>query len=475
MMNNFNNLPATMSITLAACLMIVSSVASGQEGFWQSPHSATNSNQADYSLRHENDISASLTTSSYSDFNGRTTAQSAVSITQNFSESSAFTLEYAHAGEQRNAVLGFTHNNISVSYMTGSGEDYADLRGEYVGIDPYLFHGGYKQDFRTEGYALDYAVRGVGHLQFGQATVRANGLQDRRARYFEWSNARMFARATEFARGAERIGSGLDVGFAIDQNKLLAVQAMQLDNDRSMQRLRFQLNGRDSRQYWIDLSAHQNALYRANDDYRIMFNFKTLLGSKHLASYQNDEVSDSETAEEDAIEDESGTPASKKTKGKGWKRAVFIGGGIAAAAALSSSGSSAQDANIRFRNQTEAAFDVLNRINPVSISENREYGGWVFRNPDGSFASTAPVRGEAASVTLPARSVIIPLGSMATASYHTHAAFDPRFDNENFSPQDLASDRAAMVDGFLATPGGQFKFHDFETGAITTLGRIATE
>ena len=242
-----------------------------------------------------------------------------------------------------------------------------------------------------------------------------------------------------------------------------------------MQRLRLQINGRDSRQYWIDFSSHQNDLYRANDDYRVMFNFKTLLGAKHLASYQNDQVSDSQSAEEDALEDESGTPASKKKKGNGWRRAVFIGGGIAAAAALSSSGSATQDESTRFRTQTDAAFDVLNRVNPRSVALNREFGGWVFRNPDGSFASTEPVRGEAASVTLPARNVIIPLGSMATASYHTHGAFDPRFDNENFSPQDLASDRAAMVDGYLATPGGQFKFHDHETGQITTLGRVATE
>jgi len=69
---------------------------------------------------------------------------------------------------------------------------------------------------------------------------------------------------------------------------------------------------------------------------------------------------------------------------------------------------------------------------------------------------------------------VIPAGGRATATYHTHAAFDPRFDNENFSPQDLESDRQLGVDGYLGTPGGQFKFHNVTTGAIQTLGRLAT-
>ncbi|NKB63209.1 MAG: DUF4329 domain-containing protein [Gammaproteobacteria bacterium] len=64
-------------------------------------------------------------------------------------------------------------------------------------------------------------------------------------------------------------------------------------------------------------------------------------------------------------------------------------------------------------------------------------------------------------------------GSSGTTSYHTHAGPDPRYDSENFSEQDLLSDREFALDGYLGTPGGQFKYHNYITGAITTLGTIA--
>ena len=98
----------------------------------------------------------------------------------------------------------------------------------------------------------------------------------------------------------------------------------------------------------------------------------------------------------------------------------------------------------------------------------------MFADPDGSFASTAPKKGEVASVQLPRRSLVIPSGSVATASYHTHAAFHPRFDNENFSPQDLQNDRDIGVDGYLATPAGQFKYPDVKNDVVIVLGTVAT-
>ena len=458
---------------LALTIYIQASVVSAADNFWQVPQANLITRSSDNSALQESELSASLDTSHQADRNGRQTGQIALKLTKGFTDTSSYTFEYAQAVDQRNFTFGYTNNNLSTSFMRGSGEDYSRLAGNYTGVDPYLFHGGYKQEFESHGYALDYNFGNYGHLQFGQAIVKADGLASRRARYLEWSNSAVYARAMHFERGNESLGNGLDVGFAVGRrgNKLLAVQTMQLDNDRSMQRIRFQLNGQKSRQYWIDLSSQQNPLFEANDDYRFMFSFKTLLGTGSIASYQND---GGNTSDEAAIEDETGGPPVAKKSGRGWKRAVFIGVGVAAAAGLSSSGSSSQDNNMRFRTQNEAAFDVLNGVNPRSISENREYGGWVFVNQDGNYSSTAPIQGEAASVQLPDRNLVIPAGSRSTATYHTHAAFDPRFDNENFSPNDLESDSLIGVDGYLATPGGQFKYHDVSTGSVSTLGTIAT-
>lgn len=439
----------------------------GAENFWQneSHRTVAQSNSS------PNGLTANLATSEQLNINGQLHQQANLHLAQQLSVDSSIVLEYSSSLEQDNLVLGYTHKNLSVSMLSGSGEDYSVLAGDYTGIDPYLFHGGYQQKFAVSGYALDYAVGQYGHLQFGQAEVTADHLQDRSARYFEWSNNRYFARFSEFSRGNETIGSGLDLGFALNNNKRIAFQSMSLENDKRLQRLRFQLDGNHSRQYWLDFSAHQNPLFEANNDYRVMFTFRTLLGANKLVSYQNESGAD---AGEAAIEDEAGS-GSKKKKGKGWKRAVLIGGGVAAAAALSSSGSKPADRQFRFRTQNEAAREVLNDINPQSIRENREYGGWIFVNPDGSFASTVAVRGEAASVRLPDPQLSTPPMSVITASYHTHAAFDPRFDNENFSPQDLENDRMNNIDGYLATPLGQFKLHDIETDTVITLGTVATE
>lgn len=396
--------------------------------------------------------------------------QSTLAMTQYLGDGNdSLAVRYSKALQQRDLALGFTRNDFSLSYMAGSGEDYAELGGEYAGIDPYTFHGGWKQDFKYDGFAADYRFGKFGHLQYGQATVSSAGLADRSAKYMEWSNHRAFARATRFTRGGDHIGNGFDAGFAFGGNKQLAFQSVNLDNDRSMQRIRFQFDGAKTRQYWLDISAHQNALYRDNDDTRVMFTFRTLLGAPQhsLVSYA-DEVDGA--ADETG---ENGEDGKKKKRGVG--RAVLIGVGVAAVAAASSSGSKEADQLGRFRTQRDAAFDVLNGINPTSVRENREHGGWVFANPDGSYASTAPVAGEAASVQLPDLNVVIPLGSQVSASYHTHGGFDPRYDNENFSQTDLRLDRELGVDGYLATPGGQFKWHEVSTNKVHLLGSIATE
>ncbi len=457
------------SIVSAAIGLIVAGSVSADADFWQSPQQTVSSGE--YSDSSSNPLFANLATSEQVDIDGRVLRQHEVSITQSLSANSALAMQYSQAGEQRNYVLGLQADNLTVSMMRGSGEDYAQLGGDLNGVDQHLFHGGFKQDFSVSGYAMDYRLNGVGHLQYGQATVAADGLLDRRARYLEWSNNKYFARASRFDRGGETIGSGIDLGIAFT-DKRVALQTMNLENDKRMQRIRFEFDGKQSRQYWLDFSAHQNPLFEANNDYRVMFNFRTLLGANKLVSYQNDQ---SPTVEDEAIEDETTTDGKKKKKKGGWQRVALIGGGIAAAAALSSSGSASSDSQIRFRTQNEAARAVLNEVNPQSIRVNREFGGWVFVNPDGSFASSTAVQGEAASVRLPDPSLSVPQGSRITASYHTHAAFDPRFDNENFSPRDLQNDRDLGIDGYLGTPLGQFKLHDIETDTVITLGTIATE
>ena len=159
------------------------------------------------------------------------------------------------------------------------------------------------------------------------------------------------------------------------------------------------------------------------------------------------------------------------SSGLGTMSTAILAASAVGVALVASSGSDKADTQIRFTKQHDAAEDVLNKINPTSVAQNLEYGGWVYQNADATFSATEPIKGTVDSVNIGSPDDV-PNG-YAMASYHTHAAYDPRYDSENFSQVDIAVDNAWRVDGYLGTPMGYFKYHNYLTGVITTLGRVA--
>ena len=150
---------------------------------------------------------------------------------------------------------------------------------------------------------------------------------------------------------------------------------------------------------------------------------------------------------------------------------AILAAGAVGVALVATSGSDDADNQFRFSTQHAAAQNVLNGINPTSVAQNVEYGGWVYRNPDDTFSATEPVKGSVDRVNI-GSPTSVPSG-YATASYHTHAAYDPKYDSENFSYLDITMNNNWGVDGYLGTPAGYYKFHHYLTGVITTLGTIA--
>lgn len=444
-------------------LMFANVSVQAADEFWQSPSGVSTVRVADNGQGA--DLSFSNHSSSYHRFksDGFAAQHQSLELNRDVSSDSALAFKYSQARQQTSYMFGYTHNKLSVSLLSSRGENFSELADSYTGIDPYVFHAGLQQKFRVNGYAVDYSLGRFGHMQYGQAKVSANGLSDRQARYFQWSGDRLFARTTQFDRDGGKVGNGFDAGFAFGANKQVAYQSMRLDNGASLNRIRLQLNGNHSRQYWLDLSSHRNPLYRDNDGHSIMFSFKTILGAKKLVNYA------SEPTVTGAGED---VRKLKKRSRNRLKLGLFIGVGVAAGAVLASSGDSERDDSNRFNTQHSAARDLLNRVNPLSIQQNVEYGGWVVRNADGSYSPTGTTTGDNQSVRLDSN--LIPAGTTETAIVHTHAAFDPEFDNENFSETDKELVRDLELDGYLGTPGGQFKFHDYETDTIVTLGSIAT-
>lgn len=112
----------------------------------------------------------------------------------------------------------------------------------------------------------------------------------------------------------------------------------------------------------------------------------------------------------------------------------------------------------RPRSTPEVAFmkAQLNAIQPRSIAENREYCGYLGVLANGDFAISGPKRGAPAGCT-PANP---PANMRIIASYHTHAAYAPRFDSEVPSSTDLEGDIQEGINGYVSTPGGRLWFTD---------------
>ena len=107
-----------------------------------------------------------------------------------------------------------------------------------------------------------------------------------------------------------------------------------------------------------------------------------------------------------------------------------------------------------FPTLNEAGRDAINYTNPTSISQNREYGGYIYGNNRTGFTYTNPVRGTADSLTLPGAP------PNTVADFHTHGTYDPNYLNEQFSDADLTGNQLSNTTGFLGTPGGNFLRYD---------------
>lgn len=73
----------------------------------------------------------------------------------------------------------------------------------------------------------------------------------------------------------------------------------------------------------------------------------------------------------------------------------------------------------------EAAIAVLNLINPVSIRENREYAGLIYRLPNGRYDYTQPRTqpGEWHRGNASLEGITIPAGAVEVGCYHTHGDY----------------------------------------------------
>ncbi|MEL6643162.1 MAG: DUF4329 domain-containing protein [Pseudomonadota bacterium] len=93
----------------------------------------------------------------------------------------------------------------------------------------------------------------------------------------------------------------------------------------------------------------------------------------------------------------------------------------------------------------------LDILQERTLKTGREYCGYFGYNTEGRIVATPARRGRAAACwpRWPEADVDV------FASYHTHGSFDPRYFNETPSSDDVLTDRAEGIIGYVSTPGGR--------------------
>jgi len=90
--------------------------------------------------------------------------------------------------------------------------------------------------------------------------------------------------------------------------------------------------------------------------------------------------------------------------------------------------------------------------NGKSITDNIEYASAIYED-GGKYKYTAIIGGQNANVGVPTA----PYGKTLSAIIHAHAAYDKRYDNENFSGQDKSVAKFFEVPVYVTTPGGKIE------------------
>jgi len=140
-----------------------------------------------------------------------------------------------------------------------------------------------------------------------------------------------------------------------------------------------------------------------------------------------------------------------------------------------------------FSTANAAAIDVLNFINPTSISNNREYAGLIY-SANGSFYATPPVGGtlDKSNPLDPSTELYVknalgtPIGEFHTHGNYSTSAGAPTnkansdYGDDCFSEDDIthANAMGRVIPGYmsyLGTPSGNFFQYNSSTGATSSL------
>jgi hypothetical protein len=115
----------------------------------------------------------------------------------------------------------------------------------------------------------------------------------------------------------------------------------------------------------------------------------------------------------------------------------------------------------------ELAFvtSILTDLQRRSFAQERELCGYIGLDPQGNWIATPISVGTEASCPLPT----IPPGMRIAASFHTHSTYSPDYASEWPTTQDVLTDAADRIDGYISTPGGRLWHVDTDTMTVRQL------
>jgi len=128
------------------------------------------------------------------------------------------------------------------------------------------------------------------------------------------------------------------------------------------------------------------------------------------------------------------------------------------------------EANMPFSASDEEtlARKVFAQLQPLSFENDREYCGYIGFDFDGNLAASEANKGTVDGCTPQEPAAL----DIITSSYHTHGAYGEDYASETPSVDDIESDEAEGVDGWVATPGGRLWFIDTEDMTLSQVCSI---
>jgi len=352
-------------------------------------------------------------------------------------------------------ALGYTSTNLGLTFLHGEGDGMLSSRYSVNGIAPNFFHGSVLWPYEYSGASLVYSLTNNLRVHSGNVIIESPNLETRTVYYGGFDYKNLSGTIATVKLDNDTIGHRFFIAYKWHSQELAYQEYDSTQNSRWREvGLTFKNDGPGS--WHLNLGQGTNDFYKEAAETRVMLTFKIPLGGDELRT-------DLETSDN-----------FKQNSTIAYVADQFSSNSASAVSALStglimSSGSPTLDSSYRFDDQTYAAYYILTIWNPVSVSENREYGSIIYRNRDMTYSpSSSIVKGTVDSVSFNPYS-LNPTGTTVTADWHTHGATMEGYLNEFFSTADISFSNYYQIDGYLGTPEGRMYLYDYSSGAIYHL------